>query len=242
MGAHAVAAHPQYRHLGDIHQKEGGAVEAHKQMVDFDGVGGVVAKHLVQALFLTTLLVKRTDDAHAHDVFAQHHVHAVDKALQAHKNRSRVGNRKDRRNQHDRNHDAQKHAHGRIDEPGEDDACHRQERHRQHQLNGLQNRLLNHVDVVERARDHRTRAKALKVTGRQLERLVVDGIADIAGHVGGQARRKIAAQHRATAGHAGRDKHVETVAQNVVDIARGDTGVDHVRQHRGYQQCANVVD
>ena len=99
-------------------------------MVDFYGVGGVVAKHLVQALFLMTLLVKRTDDAHAHDVFAQHHVHAVDKALQAHKNRSRVGNRKDRRNQHDRNHDAQKHAHGRVDTPSKDDAGHGQKRHR----------------------------------------------------------------------------------------------------------------
>ena len=211
-------------------------------MVDFDGVGGVVAKHLVQALFLTTLLVKRTDDAHAHDVFAQHHVHAVDKALQAHKDRSRVGNRKDRRHQHNRNDYAQKRAHGRIDKPGEDDARHSQKRHGQHQLNRLQNRLLNHVDVVERARDHRSGAKALKVAGRELERLVVHGIADIAGHVGGQARRKIAAQHRAAAGHAGRDKHVEAIAQNVVDITRGDTGVDHVRQHRGNQQRADVIN
>ena len=242
MGAHAVAAHPQHRHLGDVHQKEAGAVEPHKQVVDLNGIVRVIAKHLVQALLLMALLVKRTDDAHTHDVFAQHHVHTVDKTLQAHKDRSRVGNRKDRRNQHDRNHDAQKHAHGRIDEPGEDDACHRQERHRQHQLDRLQNRLLNHVDVVERARDHRARAKALKVAGGQLERLVVDGIADIAGHVGGQARRKIAAQHRAAAGHAGRDKHVEAVAQDVVDIARGDAGVDHVRQHRGNQQRTDVVD
>ena len=50
-------------------------------MVDFDGVGGVIAKHLVQALLLVALLVKRTDDAHAHNILAQHHVHAVDKAL-----------------------------------------------------------------------------------------------------------------------------------------------------------------
>ena len=177
-------------------------------MVDFDGVGGVVAKHLVQAPLLVTLLVKRTDDAHAHDVFAQHHVHAVDKALQAHKDRSRVGNRKDRRHQHNRNDYAQKRAHGGIDKPGEDDARHSQKRHGQHQLNRLQNRLLNHVDVVERARDHRSGAKALKIAGRELERFVVHGIADIASHVGGQARRKIAAQHRAAASHAGRDKHV----------------------------------
>lgn len=113
--------------------------------------------------------------------------------------------------------------------------------HGQYQLNGLQDRLLDHVDVVERARDHRARAKALEVASAQLERLVIDGIADIAGHVGGQARRKIAAQHRAAAGHTGRNKHVEAIAQNVVDIARGNAGVDHVRQHRGHQQGADVV-
>ena len=50
-------------------------------MVDFDGVGGVVAKHLVQTPLLVALLVKRTDDARAHNILAQHHVHAVDKAL-----------------------------------------------------------------------------------------------------------------------------------------------------------------
>ena len=210
--AHAVAAHPQHRHLGDIHQKEAGAVETHKQVVDLDGIGRVIAKHLVQALLLVALLVKCADDAHAHDVLAQHHVHAVDKALQAHKDRRGVGNGKDRRHQHDRNHHAQQRTHGGIDEPSKNDACHGQERHRQHQLNRLKDSLLNHVDVVERARDHRTRAKALKVAGGQLERLVVHGIADIAGHVGGQARRKIAAQHRAAAGHAGRDKHVQAVA------------------------------
>ena len=210
--AHAVAAHPQHRHLGDVHQKEAGAVETHKQVVDLDGVGRVIAKHLVQAPLLVALLVKCADDAHAHDVLAQHHVHAVDKALQAHKDRRGVSHRKDRRHQHDRNHHAQQRAHGGIDEPGKDDACHGQERHRQHQLNRLKDSLLNHVDVVERACDHRTRAKALKVAGGQLERLVVHGIADIAGHVGGQARRKIAAQHRAAAGHAGRDKHVQAVA------------------------------
>ena len=211
-------------------------------MVDLNGVVRVLAKHLVQALLLVALFIKGADDANAHDVLAQHHVHAVDKALQAHKNRRGVSDRKDRRHQHDRNHDAQQRAHGGIDKPGEDDARHGQKRHRQHQLNRLQNRLLDHVDVVERTRDHRARAKALKVAGRQLKRLVVDGVADIAGHVGGQARRKIAAQHRAAAGHAGRDKHVEAVAQDVVDIARGDAGVDHVRQHRGNQQRTDVVD
>lgn len=41
------AANPQHRHLGDVHQKEAGAVEAHKQVVDLDGVGRVIAKHLV---------------------------------------------------------------------------------------------------------------------------------------------------------------------------------------------------
>ena len=210
--ARAVAAHPQHRHLGDIHQKEAGTVETHKQVVDLDGVGRVIAKHLVQALLLVALLVKCADDAHAHDVLAQHHVHAVDKALQAHKDRRGVSHRKDRRHQHDRNDHTQQRAHGRIDKPGKDDARHGQERYRQHQLNRLKDSLLNHVDVVERARDHRTRAKALKVAGGQLERLVVHGIADIAGHVGGQARRKIAAQHRAAAGHAGRDKHVQAVA------------------------------
>ena len=153
-------------------------------------------------------LVKRSDDAHAHDVFAQHHVHTVDKTLQAHKNRRCIGNRKDRRHQHNRNDYAQKRAHGRIDEPSKNDARDGQERHRQHQLNRLQNRLLDHVNVVERARDHRSGAKALKIAGRELERFVVHGIADIASHVGGQARRKIAAQHRAAASHAGRDKHV----------------------------------
>ena len=186
--AHAVAAHPQHRHLGDIHQKEAGTVETHKQVVDLDGVGRVIAKHLVQALLLVALLVKCADDAHAHDVLAQHHVHAVDKALQAHKDRRGVGNGKDRRHQHDRNHHAQQRTHGGIDEPSKNDACHGQERHRQHQLNRLKDSLLNHVDVVERACDHRTHAKALKVAGGQLERLVVHGIADIAGHVGGQAR------------------------------------------------------
>ena len=122
--AHAVAAHPQHRHLGDVHQKEAGAVEAHKQVVDLDGVGRVIAKHLVQALLLVALLVKCADDAHAHDVLAQHHVHAVDKALQAHKDRRGVSHRKDRRHQHDRNHHAQQRAHGGIDEPSKNDACH----------------------------------------------------------------------------------------------------------------------
>ena len=242
MDAHAVAAHPQHRHLGDVHQKEAGAVETHKQVVDLDGIGRVIAKHLVQALLLVALLVKCADDAHAHDILAQHHVHAVDKALQAHKDRRGVGNGKDRRHQHDRNDHAQQRAHGRIDKPGKDDARHGQERYRQHQLNRLQDRLLDHVDVVERARDHRTRAKALKVAGGQLERFVVHGVADIAGHVGGQARRKIAAQHRTTAGHAGRDKHVQAVAQDVVDITRRDTGIDHIRQHCRHQQRTDVVD
>ena len=103
MDAHAVAAHPQHRHLGDVHQKEAGAVETHKQVVDLDGIGRVIAKHLVQALLLVALLVKCADDAHAHDVLAQHHLHAVDKALKAHKNRRGVSHRKDRRHQHDRN-------------------------------------------------------------------------------------------------------------------------------------------
>ena len=147
--AHAVAAHPQHRHLGDVHQKEAGAVETHKQVVDLDGVGRVIAKHLVQALLLVALLVKCADDAHAHDVLAQHHVHAVDKALQAHKDRRGVSHRKDRRHQHDRNDHTQQRAHGGIDEPSKNDACHGQERHRQHQLNRLQDRLLDHVDVVE---------------------------------------------------------------------------------------------
>ena len=189
VGAHPVAANPQHRHLGDVHQKEAGAVETHKQMVDLDGVGRVIAKHLVQALLLVTLLVKRSNDAHAHDVLAQHHVHAIDKALQAHKDRRRVGNRKDRRHQHDRHDYAQKRAHGRVNTPSKDDARHGQERHGQHQLNGLQNRLLDHVDVVERARDHRSRTKLLKIAGRQLERLVVDSVADVASDVGRQARR-----------------------------------------------------
>ena len=149
VGAHPVTAHPQHRHLGDVHQKEAGAVKAHKQVVDLYGVGGVVAKHLVQAPLLVMLFIKSTNNAHAHNILAQHHVHAVDKTLQSHKNRCRIGNRKDRRNQHDRNHDAQKHAHSRIDKPGEDDARHRQERHGQHQLNRLKDSLLNHVDVVE---------------------------------------------------------------------------------------------
>ena len=184
MDAHAVAAHPQHRHLGDVHQKEAGAVETHKQVVDLDGIGRVIAKHLVQALLLVALLVKCADDAHAHDVLAQHHVHAVDKALQAHKDRRGVGNGKDRRHQHNRNDHAQQRAHGRIDKPGKDDARDGQERHRQHQLNRLKDSLLNHVDVVERACDHRTRAKALKVAGGQLERLIVDGVADVAGHIG----------------------------------------------------------
>ena len=211
-------------------------------MVNLDGVGRVIAKHLVQALLLVTLLVKRSNDAHAHDVLAQYHVHAVDEALQAHKDRRRVGNRKDRRHQHDRHDHTQKRAHGRVDTPSKDDARHSQKRHRQHQLDRLQNRLLDHVDVVERARDHRARAKLLKIAGRQLERLVVDSVADVASDVGRQAGRKIAAQHRAAAGHAGRDKHVQAIAQDVVDVARGDTGVDHVRQHRGHQQRAHVVD
>ena len=58
VGAHAVAAHPQHRHLGDVHQKEAGAVETHKQVVDLDGIGRVIAKHLVQALLLVALLVE----------------------------------------------------------------------------------------------------------------------------------------------------------------------------------------
>ena len=149
MGAHAVAAHPQHRHLGDVHQKEAGAVETHKQVVDLDGVGRVIAKHLVQALLLVALLVKCADNAHAHDIFAQHHVHTVDKALQAHKDRRGVGHGKDRRHQHDRNDHAQQRAHGRIDKPGKNDARHGQERYRQHQLNRLKDSLLNHVDVVE---------------------------------------------------------------------------------------------
>ena len=154
------------------------------------------------------LLIKRADDTHAHDVLTQHHVHTVDKTLQAHKNRRCIGDRKDRRHQHNRHDCTQQRTHGGIDMPSEDDARHSQKRHGQHQLNRLQNRLLNHVDVVERTRDHRSGAKALKIAGRELERFVVHGIADIASHVGGQARRKIAAQHRAAASHAGRDKHV----------------------------------
>ena len=51
-------------------------------MVDLDGIGCVIAKHLVQALLLVALLVKCTDDAHAHDVLAQHHVHAVGRKQQ----------------------------------------------------------------------------------------------------------------------------------------------------------------
>ena len=187
-------------------------------------------------------LVKRADDAHAHDVLAQHDVHAVDKTLQAHKDRRGISHRKDRRHQYNRHDCTQQRTHGGIDMPGEDDARHGQKRHRQHQLNRLQNRLLDHVDVVERSRDHRAGAKALKVAGRQLERLVVDGVADVTGHVGCQAGRKIAAQHRATAGHAGRDKHVQAVAQDVVDITRRDAGIDHIRQHRGNQQRTDVVD
>ena len=149
MGAHAVATHPQHRHLGDVHQKEAGAVEPHKQVVDLDGVVRVIAKHLVQALLLVALLIESADDANAHDVLAQHHVHAVDKALKAHKNRRGVSHRKDRRHQHDRNHHAQQRSHGGIDEPSKNDARDGQERHRQHQLNRLQDSLLNHVDVVE---------------------------------------------------------------------------------------------
>ena len=208
MGAHPVTAHPQHRYLGDVHQKEAGAVEPHKQVVDLNGVVRVIAKYLVQALLLVALLIESADDANAHDVLTQHHVHTVDKALKAHKNRRGVSHRKDRRHQHDRNYHAQQRSHSGIDEPSKNDARDGQERHRQHQLNRLQDSLLNHVDVVERACDHRSRAKTLKVAGSELERFVVHGIADIAGHVGGQARRKIAAQHRAAASHAGRDKHV----------------------------------
>mgnify|MGYP006924818555 CR=1 FL=1 len=113
-------------------------------------------------------------------------VHAVDKALQAHKDRRGVSTVKTAATSTIATTTPSSVPMAGSMNQAKNDACHGQERHRQHQLNRLKDSLLNHVDVVERACDHRTRAKALKVASREFERLVVHGIADIAGHVGGQ--------------------------------------------------------
>ncbi len=242
MRAHAVAAQPQQGDLGDVHEEERRAIEPREQQVHLDGAVGIAREDLVQAALGMALLVEGADHAGANDALAQHHVHAVDELLQAHEDGRRLGHRHHGDGEHDGHDHRQQDAHLVVDHARHDDARHRQERNGQHELNRGDDGLLDHVGVVERAGDHGARAEALEIAARELQRRVVDGVADVARHVGREFGRQVRSGHGAAARQQRGAQHGQAPAHDVVEIARADARVDHVGEHRGHQQRAHVID
>ena len=132
--ADAVAARPDDQHDRDVHQEEREAVESGEQVVDADRVVRVVGERLVEALDFMAVAAERADDAHAGDVLAQHHVHAVDVALQLLEDARRLPN--DQRRQDHDDHDDGEHdpAHLHVEHERQRDAHHAHDRHRQQDL------------------------------------------------------------------------------------------------------------
>ena len=129
-----------------------------------------------------------------------------------------------------------------VDPKSKDDTDDGEHRHRQHQLAGHDNRLLNHVDIAQRARNHGTGSKAFEIARRKLQGLTIDRAADVAGNPRGQARSEVRAGHRTARGHSGSAQHEQAVAQDVLGRSRCDAHVDHICKHGGNQQRSRVVN
>ena len=240
--ADAVAARPDDQHDRDVHQEEREAVESGEQVVDADRVVRVVGERLVEALDFMAVAAERADDAHAGDVLAQHHVHAVDVALQLLEDARRLPN--DQRRQDHDDHDDGEHdpAHLHVEHERQRDAHHAHDRHRQQDLQTHHQRLLDDVDVVEGAGDHRAGAELLEVAVREGQRGVVDRVADVAPDVGAQFGAQVAAGQRCRAGQECHGHHDRARRDDVVDAAVGGADVDHLGQDGRDEQRAGHVE
>ena len=240
--AHAVAAKPQHGDLCDVHKEERRAVQAGEQPIHLDGGLGVAREDVVQALVFMLFLVEGADHADAGDVFTQHHVHAVDEALQSREDGRGVCHRDRGDDQHHGDHDRKQDAHLIVDGSCQRDSHDAHDGHGQHHLDGHDDGLLNDIDVVEGAGDHGAGAEALEVAAGERQRAIVHGVANVTAHVGRQLSGQIAAQQRAAARQRRSAQHGQSVLQDVVEVLGSHADVDHVRQQRRHQQRAGDVD